>query len=170
MRVGSTSDPWHQRASPLGLFDILQPQPWWLLLRDQPTDCAKLFSIHATIPNDSLRCLRRWDVNKTYPVKAPEWRKMRGKQLDALVFHPPLKILSPAVITPKIPHSPLTAPEDFPPLPYSLSGFVATCETAAGHSARMRGAAVLALTAFLFGFLHSGISSRVPAGFVRSAP
>src|SRR5688500_2767197 len=84
--------------------------------------------------------------------------------------YPLLKIASPAVITPKIPHSPLTAPEDSPPLPYSLSEFAATCETAAGHSARIRGAAVLALTAFLFGFLHSGISSRVPAGSVRTAP
>ena len=95
---------------------------------------------------------------------------MRRKQLDALVFHPPLKIVSSAVTTPKTSHSPLTAPEDSPPLPYSLSEFVATYETAAGHSAKIRGAAVLALTAFLFGFLHSGISSRVPAGFARTAP
>ena len=138
--------------------------------RSEFAPCAKPFSSHTTISDNDLRCLRRRDGIKISPFQGTGWRGRRAKQFYASSFYPLLKIASPALIIPKTPHSPLTAPEDSPPLPYFLSEFVAISETAAGHSARIRGAAVLALTAFLFGFLHSGIASRVPAGFARNAP
>jgi hypothetical protein len=63
-----------------------------------------------------------------------------------------VKTISTGVITPKTSHSPGHHPGHIPSHPFRLPP-AATSETAAGHSARIPEAAVLALTAFLFGLL-----------------
>ena len=75
-------------------------------------------------------------------------KKADGDSLSLFLQKTP----SPAVITPKTSHSPGHPPGHIPLLPFRPP-LAATCETAAGHSARIPGVAVLALTAFLFGSL-----------------
>ena len=71
-------------------------------------------------PEEGLRYSRRRDSNKICPFQGTEWHRRHEKQFNASSFYPPLKIVSPGVITPKTPHSRDQRPGHNPPLPFRL--------------------------------------------------
>jgi len=85
--------------------------------RDEPAPCAKPILIHTQSSDEGLRCLQRRDGTKICPFQGTEWRERREKQFFVHLCYPPLKIVSPGVITPKTPDSFLPYLQDFPPVP-----------------------------------------------------
>jgi hypothetical protein len=66
--------------------------------------------------SESSKSYAEWYWSNT-PLLAPKRRRVHEKRFDVVFLYPPLKVVSPAVTIPKTPHSPLSVPDDFPPLP-----------------------------------------------------